>query len=107
MIERITLKEEMRLKKERWPVEEQLRHVQEEHHKMSIKAEQKCLQEVPAQDEMYEEKEEISVDVIKDKDDLNPVILSKERMNLYEDEIEKEKPKNLAEQLPNYSKQWV
>ncbi|GFW90638.1 uncharacterized protein TNCV_628041 [Trichonephila clavipes] len=27
------------------------------------------------------EKEEISVDVIKDKDDLNPVILSKERIN--------------------------
>ncbi|GFU08169.1 hypothetical protein TNCV_3766201 [Trichonephila clavipes] len=38
-----------------------MRHVQEEH-KMSIKAEQKCLQEVPAQDEMYDEKEETSVD---------------------------------------------
>ncbi|GFW36056.1 gypsy retrotransposon integrase-like protein 1 [Trichonephila clavipes] len=39
---------------------------------MSITAEeQKCLEEVPAQDEMYEEKEEISVDMIKDRDDLN------------------------------------
>ncbi|GFV21541.1 hypothetical protein TNCV_5121281 [Trichonephila clavipes] len=73
MNERIALEEEMRLKKERRLVEEQMRHVQEEH-KMSIKAEQKCLQEVPAQDETYEEKEEISVDVIKDKDDLNPLM---------------------------------
>ncbi|GFV92451.1 transposable element Tc1 transposase [Trichonephila clavipes] len=41
---------------------------------MCIKAEkQKCLQEVPAQDEMYEEKEEISVDVIKDKKDKSAI----------------------------------
>ncbi|GFY40556.1 hypothetical protein TNIN_427941 [Trichonephila inaurata madagascariensis] len=67
MNERIALEEEMRLKKERWLVEEQTRHVQQEH-KMNIKAEeQKCLQEVPAEDE----KVETSVDVIKDKDDLN------------------------------------
>ncbi|GFV76631.1 uncharacterized protein TNCV_4728511 [Trichonephila clavipes] len=39
------------------------------------------------------EKEEISVDVIKDKDDLNPVFLSKERIDFDEDEIEEEKPK--------------
>ncbi|GFY38383.1 hypothetical protein TNIN_44511 [Trichonephila inaurata madagascariensis] len=57
-----------RLKKERWLVEEQMRHVQQEH-KMSIKAEeQKCLQEVPAQDAMCEEKGETSVDVIRGKD---------------------------------------
>ncbi|GFS52941.1 hypothetical protein TNCV_330891 [Trichonephila clavipes] len=31
MNEIIALEEEMRLKKERWPVEEQMRHVQEEH----------------------------------------------------------------------------
>ncbi|GFT00760.1 uncharacterized protein TNCV_3114301 [Trichonephila clavipes] len=34
------------------------------------------------------EKEEISVDVIKDKDESNPVILSKERIDFDEDEIE-------------------
>ncbi|GFT20832.1 retrovirus-related Pol polyprotein from transposon opus [Trichonephila clavipes] len=39
------------------------------------------------------EKEEISVDVIKDKDESNPVILSKERIDFDEDEIEEEKPK--------------
>ncbi|GFS30606.1 hypothetical protein TNIN_430541 [Trichonephila inaurata madagascariensis] len=45
MSERIALEEEMRLKKERWLVEEQMPHVQEEHI-MSMKAEeQKCLQE--------------------------------------------------------------
>ncbi|GFU74182.1 retrovirus-related Pol polyprotein from transposon opus [Trichonephila clavipes] len=37
------------------------------------------------------EKEEISVDVIKDKDENNPVILSKERIDFDEDEIEEEK----------------
>ncbi|GFU93608.1 hypothetical protein TNCV_3401801 [Trichonephila clavipes] len=43
MNEIIALEEEMRLKNESWLVEEQMRHVQEEH-KMSIKAEeQKCL----------------------------------------------------------------
>ncbi|GFY50011.1 hypothetical protein TNIN_82271 [Trichonephila inaurata madagascariensis] len=91
MNERIALEEEMRLKKERWLVEEQMRYVQEEH-KMSIKAEQKCLQEVSAEDEMVEEKEETSVDVIKDKDDLNPVI-SKERVDFDDDEIEEENSK--------------
>ncbi|GFT42583.1 hypothetical protein TNCV_2165021 [Trichonephila clavipes] len=40
-----------------------------------------------------EEKEEISVDVIKDQDNLNPVVLSKERIDFDEDEIEEEKPK--------------
>ncbi|GFU91146.1 hypothetical protein TNCV_4924761 [Trichonephila clavipes] len=96
----------MRLKKERWLVEEQLRHVQEER-KTSMKAEeQKCLQEVPAQDEMYEEKEETSVDVIKDKHDLNPVILSKERMDFDEDEIE-EKPKLPKRKLKNLSRMTV
>ncbi|GFY30499.1 hypothetical protein TNCV_3522621 [Trichonephila clavipes] len=92
MNERIALEEEMRLKKERWLVDEQTRHVQEER-KTSMKAEQKCLQEVSAEDEMFEEKEETSVDAIKDKDDLNPVILSKERIDCDDDEIEEEKPK--------------
>ncbi|GFY58552.1 uncharacterized protein TNIN_198161 [Trichonephila inaurata madagascariensis] len=88
------MEEEMILKKERCLVKEQMRHVQEEH-KMSIKAEeQKCLQDLSAQDEMYEE--ETSVDLIKDKDGLNLVILSKERMDFDEDEIEEEKPKKLS-----------
>ncbi|GFW36234.1 uncharacterized protein TNCV_4930961 [Trichonephila clavipes] len=39
------------------------------------------------------EKEEISVDVIKDKGDRNPVILSKERIDFDENEIVEEKPK--------------
>ncbi|GFY62589.1 hypothetical protein TNIN_128201 [Trichonephila inaurata madagascariensis] len=43
--ERIALEEDTRLEKERWLVEEQMRHVQEEH-KMGMKAEQqKRLQE--------------------------------------------------------------
>ncbi|GFY43378.1 uncharacterized protein TNIN_93381 [Trichonephila inaurata madagascariensis] len=66
---------------------------------MSIKAEQKCLQEVPAQNEMCEEKGETSVDVIKDKDDLNPVILSKERVDSDDYEIGEETPK-LPERKP-------
>ncbi|GFV05580.1 hypothetical protein TNCV_227911 [Trichonephila clavipes] len=44
MNETIALEEEMRLKKERWLVEEHIRHVQEEH-KMRMKEEQKCLPE--------------------------------------------------------------
>ncbi|GFV06003.1 hypothetical protein TNCV_3142941 [Trichonephila clavipes] len=152
MNERIALEEEMRLKKERWLVEEQMRHVLEEN-KMRIKAEeQKCLPEERCKrmDEknqlLNEEQERLSdedmevtqaiekvlvskgeqvqtrsadqyavaqsVDVIKDKGDLNPVILRKERMDFDEDEIEEEKPKlpkrkrkNLAKgQLPNYNK---
>ncbi|GFX29976.1 uncharacterized protein TNCV_2616881 [Trichonephila clavipes] len=46
-------------------------------------------------DEMCEEKEERSVDVIKEtaKEEINPVILSKEPVNLDDDEIEEVKPK--------------
>ncbi|GFY09030.1 hypothetical protein TNCV_4662211 [Trichonephila clavipes] len=43
------------------------------------------------------EKEETSVDVIKDKGDLNLVFHSKERMNFDEDEVEEEKPNCLKE----------
>ncbi|GFY04560.1 hypothetical protein TNCV_4416451 [Trichonephila clavipes] len=39
------------------------------------------------------EKEDVSVDAIKDKDDLNLIILSKEQMDFDEDEIEEETPK--------------
>ncbi|GFW29886.1 hypothetical protein TNCV_2673361 [Trichonephila clavipes] len=46
-----------------------------------------------AQSVVEKEKEEISVDVIKEKDDHNQVILSKERIDFDEDEIEEEKPK--------------
>ncbi|GFY44817.1 hypothetical protein TNIN_374441 [Trichonephila inaurata madagascariensis] len=51
--------------------------------------------EDPDADETYEEKAETPVDVIKDKakDDLNPVILSKEQVDLNKDEFEEEKPK--------------
>ncbi|GFW02632.1 uncharacterized protein TNCV_2456461 [Trichonephila clavipes] len=65
------------------------------------------LTEVPAQDEMYEEKEEISVDVIKAKDDLNPVILSKERIDFDEDEIEEETPKLPERKLKKLSRMTV
>ncbi|GFY45589.1 hypothetical protein TNIN_106241 [Trichonephila inaurata madagascariensis] len=63
MNERVALEEEMRLKKERSLVEEQIRHVQDER-KTIMKAEQKCLQEASAENEMVEEKEETSVDVM-------------------------------------------
>ncbi|GFU73195.1 transposable element Tcb2 transposase [Trichonephila clavipes] len=127
MNERIALEGEMRLKKERLLVEEQMRHIQEEC-KMTMKEEQKCLLEkrckrmneqnqllneeqeklsdedmevpqaiekilvskenkfrrivrinMPIAQSVVDEKEKkkISVYVIKDKDDLNPVILSK------------------------------
>ncbi|GFS84823.1 uncharacterized protein TNCV_2957121 [Trichonephila clavipes] len=156
MDERIALEGEMRLKKKRWLVEEQMRHVQEER-KTSMKEEQKCLpeerckrmnkqnqllneeqeklsdedMEVPqaiekvlvskgeqvqtrsadqyavAQSVVVEkEKEEISVDVIKDKDDLNPIILSKERIDFDEDEIE-EKPKLSKRKRKNLSRMTV
>ncbi|GFV22977.1 uncharacterized protein TNCV_1534121 [Trichonephila clavipes] len=74
----------MRLKKERWLVEEQMRHVQEKR-KTSTKEEQKCLPEerceqvqtrseaqyAAAQSVVVEkEREEISVDVIKDKSEM-------------------------------------
>ncbi|GFS38979.1 hypothetical protein TNIN_404041 [Trichonephila inaurata madagascariensis] len=98
----------MRLEKERWIGEEQMPHVQEEH-KMSMKAEeQKCLQEVSAEDETYEEKEETAVDVIKDKakEDLNLVILSKERVDL-DDEIEEEILKLPKRKLKNLRRMTV
>ncbi|GFT84140.1 uncharacterized protein TNCV_1149821 [Trichonephila clavipes] len=147
----------MRLKKERWLVEEQMRHIQEKR-KTSMKEEQKCLpeerckrmneqnqllneEEEKLSDEDMEvsqaiekvlvskgeqvqtrnadqyavaqfvavekEKEEISVDVVKDKDDLNPVILSKGRMDFDEDEIEEEKPKLPKRKRKNLSRMTV
>ncbi|GFV56475.1 uncharacterized protein TNCV_2209411 [Trichonephila clavipes] len=53
------------------------------------------------------EKEEISVEVIKDKDDLNPVILSKERIDFDEDENEEEKPKLPKRKRKNLSRMTV
>ncbi|GFT50569.1 uncharacterized protein TNCV_551631 [Trichonephila clavipes] len=136
MNEIIALEEEMRLKKERWLVEEQMRHVQKKH-ETSMK-EQKWLPEerckrMNEQNQLLNEEEEkfsdedmevtqaiekvlvskgeqiqtrctdqyaveqsvvveeeISVDVIKDKDESNPVILSKEQIDFDEDEIEEE-----------------
>ncbi|GFW37279.1 uncharacterized protein TNCV_2632631 [Trichonephila clavipes] len=120
MNERIALEGEMRLKKERWLVEEQMRHIQEKR-KTSME-EQKCLPEerceqiqtrsadqyAVAQSVVVEkEKEEISVDVIKDKDDINPVILSKERIDFDEDEIEEEKPKLPKRKRKNLSSRTV
>ncbi|GFX84242.1 hypothetical protein TNCV_3975891 [Trichonephila clavipes] len=103
---------------ERCLVEEQMRHVQEEH-KMRMKEVQKCFQkergkrideqnqlfneeqeksDEDMENETYEGKEETPVDMIKDKaeGDINPVILSKERVNLEDDGIEEEKPKYIA-----------
>ncbi|GFW44324.1 hypothetical protein TNCV_1747531 [Trichonephila clavipes] len=57
--------------------------------------------------EMYEEKEEITVDVMKYKNDLNPVILSKERMDFDEDEIEEETPKLPERKLKKLSRMTV
>ncbi|GFY12096.1 uncharacterized protein TNCV_4975961 [Trichonephila clavipes] len=62
MNERIALDGGMRLKKERWHVEEQMRHVQEEC-KTSMKEEQKCLPEerckrMNEQNQLLNEKEE-------------------------------------------------
>ncbi|GFX64905.1 uncharacterized protein TNCV_450431 [Trichonephila clavipes] len=154
MNERIALEGEMRLKKERWLVEEQMRHVQEKHKTKEQKClpEEKCKRineqnqllneeqeklsdedmEVPqaikkvlvskgeqvqthsadqyavAQSVVVEkEKEEISFDVKKDKGDLNPVILSKERIDFDEDEIEEEKPKLPERQRKNLSRMTV
>ncbi|GFW98435.1 retrovirus-related Pol polyprotein from transposon opus [Trichonephila clavipes] len=53
------------------------------------------------------EKEEISVDVIKDKDESNPVILSKERIDLDENEIEEEKLKLPKRKRKNLSRRIV
>ncbi|GFY04188.1 uncharacterized protein TNCV_1199661 [Trichonephila clavipes] len=121
MNERIPLEGEMKWKKERWLEEEQMRHIQEKR-KTSMKEEQKCLpeerceqvqmrsvdQDAVAQSVVVEkEKEDISVDVIKDKDDLNPVILSKERIDFDEDEIEEEKPKLPKRKRKNLSRMTV
>ncbi|GFW36721.1 hypothetical protein TNCV_1220531 [Trichonephila clavipes] len=62
MNERIALEGEMRLKKERWLVEKQTRHVQEER-KTSMKEEQKCLpkekcKRVNEQNQLLNEEEE-------------------------------------------------
>ncbi|GFV84689.1 uncharacterized protein TNCV_4296711 [Trichonephila clavipes] len=132
MNEGIALEGEIRLKKERRLVEEQMRHVQKEC-KTSMKEEQKCLPEEGCkrmneqnqllneeQEKLSDEEMEVtqaiekvlvskgehvqtcsvdqyavaeSVDMIKDKGDLNPVIRSNERMDFDEDEIEEEKPK--------------
>ncbi|GFY23982.1 uncharacterized protein TNCV_4896631 [Trichonephila clavipes] len=51
--------------------------------------------------------EEISVDVIKDKDESNPVILSKERIDFDEDEIEEEKLKLPKRKRKNLSRRTV
>ncbi|GFU44677.1 uncharacterized protein TNCV_1507511 [Trichonephila clavipes] len=134
MNERIALEGEIRLKKKRWLVEEQMRHIQEKR-KTSMKEEQTCLPEerckrmneqnqllneeqeklrvvliniaVAQSVAVEKEKEEISSDVIKGKGDLNPVILSKERIDFDEDEIEEEKPKLPERKLKKLSRMTV
>ncbi|GFS58024.1 hypothetical protein TNIN_220941 [Trichonephila inaurata madagascariensis] len=88
----------MRLKKERWFVEEQTRLVQEEHKSRRTEVLTRS----------YETYEETPVDVIKDtaKNDLTPVILSKERVDLDDDKIE-EKPKLPKRKLKNSSRMTV
>ncbi|GFS71539.1 hypothetical protein TNCV_5052221 [Trichonephila clavipes] len=66
--------------------------------------EEKGLSTVPlisAVGETYEEKVETPVDVIKDKakGDVDPVILSKHRVDLDDDEIEEELPKKKLDKL--------
>ncbi|GFT29176.1 uncharacterized protein TNCV_3587801 [Trichonephila clavipes] len=60
-------------------------------------SEEKCLPRalLISADEMCEEKEERSVDVIKEtaKEDINPVVLNSEPLNLNNDEIEEIKQK--------------
>ncbi|GFY79733.1 hypothetical protein TNIN_393431 [Trichonephila inaurata madagascariensis] len=80
----------MRLKKEIWLVEEHMRHVQKEH-KVSMKAkEQKCLQEERCK-RMNEQDQ----------------LLSEERLDLNDDEIEEEKPKLLKRKLEKLSRMTV
>ncbi|GFW43629.1 uncharacterized protein TNCV_4769801 [Trichonephila clavipes] len=64
-------------------------------------------QYVVAQSVVEKEKEEISVDVIKDKDESNPVMLSKERIDFDEDEIEEEKLKLSKRKRKNLSRRTV
>ncbi|GFU69429.1 hypothetical protein TNCV_5123551 [Trichonephila clavipes] len=60
-------------------------------------------------DETYGEKEETPVDVRKDKakGDVNTAILSRERVDLDDDEIEEEKPKLLKRKLKKLSRMIV
>ncbi|GFX52757.1 integrase catalytic domain-containing protein [Trichonephila clavipes] len=88
MNERIALEGEIRLKKEKWLVEEQI-------------ADQYAVTQSVV---VEKEKEEISIDVIKDEGNLNPVILSKERIDFDEDEIEEEKPKLPKRKRKNLSR---
>ncbi|GFV94904.1 hypothetical protein TNCV_1029021 [Trichonephila clavipes] len=102
----------MRLKKERWLVEEQMRQVQEER-KTSMKEEQKWLPEERCKimnehnQLLNEEQKKFSDEDMEDKDDLNPVILSKERIDFDEDEFEEEKPKLYKRKLKNLSRMTV
>ncbi|GFS54459.1 uncharacterized protein TNIN_289761 [Trichonephila inaurata madagascariensis] len=73
--------------------------------------EEKSLSNVPlisAEDETYEEKE-TPVDVIKDKakGDVDPVILSKQQVDLHDEEIEEEKPKLPKRKLKKLSRMSV
>ncbi|GFV26851.1 uncharacterized protein TNCV_3455221 [Trichonephila clavipes] len=82
MNERIALEGEIRLKKERWLMEEQMRHIQEKR-KMSMKEKQKCLPEERCKR-----------------------INDKERIDFDEDEIE-EKPKLPKRKRKNLSRMTV
>ncbi|GFQ98371.1 uncharacterized protein TNCT_60441 [Trichonephila clavata] len=60
---------------------------------------------ISTDDKLYEEKEEAPVDVIREKvkDDINPAILSKETLDLEDDEIEEEKSKLFKRKLKKLS----
>ncbi|GFR14980.1 uncharacterized protein TNCT_472731 [Trichonephila clavata] len=64
---------------------------------------------ISADDEMYEEREETSVHVIKDKakEDVHPGILNKEPVNLDDYEFEEERPKLSKEKLKKLSRMTV
>ncbi|GFX71955.1 retrovirus-related Pol polyprotein from transposon 412 [Trichonephila clavipes] len=95
------MEEEIRLKKERWLVEEQMRHVQEER-KTSMKA-QKCLPEERSK-RMNEQNQLLNEEQEKLSDEK---IGSKKRMDFDEDEIEEEKPKLLKRKRKNLSRMTV
>ncbi|GFS59034.1 uncharacterized protein TNCV_69351 [Trichonephila clavipes] len=118
----------MRLKNEKWFVEEQMRHVQEEH-ETSMKK-QKCLPKERCkrrneQNQLLNEEEEKFSDEdmevtqaiekvlvskgeqIQTRNESNPAILNKKRIDFDEDEIEEEKLKLPKRKRKNLSRRTV
>ncbi|GFV79858.1 hypothetical protein TNCV_1726831 [Trichonephila clavipes] len=96
---RIALEEEMRMKKERWLVEEQIRHVHEEH-KMRMIEEQKFLPE-----ERYAVEQPVAVEeekgLSRDSSNVPPISAEDETYEI------KEKPKSPKRKLKELSRMSV